>query len=150
MHILANTCIYIQLTYVHIPIRATYMHIRAYTCIYVHIRSAVFARICAKKKYVYARMLYVCCDVFARICTYCTYMHVFFVRKVARRIDVRIFAHTCIYVQIRTQIRTSTCKYVRKYNFLVEKSINNGPVSSTPLESNLGLKVLLVFVSKSK
>jgi hypothetical protein len=35
-------------------------------------------------------------------------------------------------------------------NFLVEKSINNGPVSSIPLESNLGFKVLLVFVSKSK
>ncbi len=50
--------------------------------------------------------------VFARIARICTY---FFVWKVARRIDVRIFAHTCIYVQIRTQIRTNTCKYVRKY-----------------------------------
>ena len=35
-------------------------------------------------------------------------------------------------------------------NFLVEKSINNGPVSSTPFESNFGLKVLLEFASKSK
>jgi hypothetical protein len=35
-------------------------------------------------------------------------------------------------------------------NFLVEKSINNGPASSTPLASNLGFKVLLEFVSKSK
>ena len=115
MHILAHTCIYVHFTYVHIRIRATYMHILAYTCIYVHIRSAVFARICAKMKYVYARMLYVYCAVFARICTYCTYMHVFFVRKVVRRIDVRIIAHTCIYLQIRTQIRANTCKYVRTY-----------------------------------
>ena len=115
MHILAHTCIYVQFTYVHIRIRATYMHILAYTCIYVHIRSAVFARICAKMKYVYARMLYVYCAVFARICTYCTYMHVFVVQKVVRRIDVRIIAHTCIYLQIRTQIRANTCKYVRTY-----------------------------------
>jgi hypothetical protein len=35
-------------------------------------------------------------------------------------------------------------------DFLVEKSINNGPTSSTPLASNLGFDVLLVFVSKSK
>ena len=105
MHILAHTCIY-----VHIRIRATYMHILAYTGTYVHIRSAVFARIFAKMKYVYACMLYVCCAVFARICTYCTYMHVFFVRKVVSRIDVRIIAHTCIYLQIRTQIRANTCK----------------------------------------
>ncbi len=30
-------------------------------------------------------------------------------------------------------------------NFLVEKSINNGPVSSTPLASNFVLKVLVAF-----
>jgi hypothetical protein len=35
-------------------------------------------------------------------------------------------------------------------NLLVEKSINNGPASSTPLASNFGFKVLLAFVSKSK
>jgi hypothetical protein len=35
-------------------------------------------------------------------------------------------------------------------NFLVEKSINNGPASSTTLESNLGFKILLEFASKSK
>ncbi len=34
--------------------------------------------------------------------------------------------------------------------FLVEKSINNGPVSSTPFASNFGFKVLVAFVSKSK
>jgi hypothetical protein len=33
-------------------------------------------------------------------------------------------------------------------NFLVEKSIDNGPVSSTPSASNFGLKVLVAFVSK--
>jgi hypothetical protein len=32
----------------------------------------------------------------------------------------------------------------------VEKSINNDPSSSTPLASNLGFNVLLVFASKSK
>ena len=32
----------------------------------------------------------------------------------------------------------------------VEKSINNGPASSTPLASNFGFKVLLVLDSKSK
>jgi hypothetical protein len=35
-------------------------------------------------------------------------------------------------------------------NFLVKKSINNCPASSTPLELNIGFKVLLVFASKSK
>jgi hypothetical protein len=36
-------------------------------------------------------------------------------------------------------------------NFLVEKSINNSPASSsTPLASNLGFKVFLVLDSKSK
>ena len=91
------------------------MHILAYTYEYVHIRSEVCARICAKMKYVYARILYVCCDVFARICTYCTHMRVCFVQKVARRVDVRIFAHTCICVQIRTHIRANTCIYARTY-----------------------------------
>ena len=115
-----HTCTYLPiLAYTYILHTYTYTcNIHAYTCTYlqyVHIRSAVCARICAKMKYVYARMLYVYCAVFARICTYCTYMHVFFVRKVVRRIDVRIIAHTCIYLQIRTQIRANTCKYVRTY-----------------------------------
>jgi hypothetical protein len=35
-------------------------------------------------------------------------------------------------------------------NLLVEKSIHNGPASSTPLTSSLGVKVLLAFASKSK
>ena len=35
-------------------------------------------------------------------------------------------------------------------NFLVEKSINSGPASSTPLASNFGFKVLLELDSKSK
>ena len=115
-----HTCTYLPiLAYTYILHTYTYTcNIHAYTCTYlqyVHIRSAVCARIFAKMKYVYARMLYVYYAVFARICTYCTYMHVFFVQKVARRIDVRIIAHTCIYLQIRTQIRTNTCKYVRTY-----------------------------------
>ena len=136
MHILIYTCIYVHILcdlktfcihahtcpYLHIRtfyirtrIRAIYMHILAHTCNTCTYDLPYVARIFAKMKYVYARMMYVCCDVFARICTYCTYMHVFFVWKVARRIDVRIIAHTCIYLQIRTQIRANTCKYVRTY-----------------------------------
>ena len=136
MHILIYTCIYVHILcdlknscihahtcpYLHIRtfyirtrIRAIYMHILAHTCNTCTYDLPYVARIFAKMKYVYARMMYVCCDVFARICTYCTYMHVFFVRKVVRRIDVRIIAHTCIYLQIRTQIRANTCKYVRTY-----------------------------------
>ena len=116
MHILAYTCIYVQFTYVHMRHSC---NIHAYTCMYMHIRAHTICRMCTyfcKMKYVYARMMYVYCAVFARICTYCTYMHVFFVWKVVRCINVRIIAHTCIYLQIRTQIRAnSTCKYVRTY-----------------------------------
>ncbi len=53
---------------------------------------------------------------------------------------------------VHKSLLASTCN-VSLYlvlNSLVEKSINNGPTSSTPLASNLGFKVLLVFVSKSK
>jgi hypothetical protein len=35
-------------------------------------------------------------------------------------------------------------------NFLVEKSINNGPASSTSLASNLGFEVLLAFCRRNK
>jgi hypothetical protein len=35
-------------------------------------------------------------------------------------------------------------------NLLVEKSINNGPESSTPLAPKFGFKFLLVYASKSK
>ena len=113
----AHTCPYLHIRtfYIRTRIRATYMHILAHTCNTCTYDLPYVARIFAKMKYVYARMMYVCCDVFARICTYCTYMHVLFVRKVVSRIDVRIIAHTCIYLQIRTQIRANTCKYVRTY-----------------------------------
>ena len=111
MHILAHTCIYVQITYVHIRIRATYIHILAYTCIYVHILSVVFARICAKK----STYMHVCCTyvvtylhVFARIARICTYFLYGKLLGASMYVYLHILAYTCKYVHKYVQIRANT------------------------------------------
>ena len=100
MHILANTCIYVQFTYVHI--RHT-CNIHAYTCMYMHICAYT---VCFMRTYFYENEI--------RACTSdrkCTYMHV--------------YASICMYVARMTYVYVcelyvyeSMCKYVHVCNYV--------------------------------
>ena len=101
MHILAHTCIYVQLTYVHI-------RIRAYTCIYLHICAHticrmlhVFAQKWSAYMHVYCTYVVTYLHVYARIVRICTY----FLYGKLLVASIYVFLH----------IRANTCKYVHKY-----------------------------------
>jgi hypothetical protein len=89
-------------------------HIRVYTYIYMHISTDVFCMYVCRMMYISMSYIVCMCDVY---CTYLhvyTYINVFFVRKVVRRID------TYIYIQY-TCIRTIYVHYTELYTWVYVK-----------------------------